>query len=135
MLPAPEEDGKERKKHKRKSTTEDDNEDEDQGATEKRKKKKSKKSQDEPEAADSANAADATAESWNVNQLEGGNARQAKMLRLLGGKKSGVALGNSSKSHDGKLDSARAEADLQRQFEAGMAAKHEGGAKRRGLGA
>lgn len=94
------------------------------------KKTKEKKAtkEDEPTAAN--------AEQWHVDELDGGSARQAKFLRLLGGKKAGGA-GSASTEHasKGKSDSVKAEADIQRQFEAGIKMKHEGGNHRRGLGA
>lgn len=75
------------------------------------------------------------AEQWQVDGLEGGSARQAKFLRLLGGKKAGAAAPTAHGAAKGASDSTKAEADIQKQFEAGMKMKNEGGSKRRGLGA
>lgn len=74
------------------------------------------------------------AEQWNVGGLEGGSLRQSKFMRLLGGGKKGGAS-TSGPITNTKSDSIKAEADIQRQFEAGMKAKAEGTGQRRGLGA
>ena len=100
-----------------------------------KKDKKEKKSKGKKSTAES-DAAAAEGEQWHVEDLDGGSARQQKFLRLLGGKKAGAAGGvTTSHAPKGKSDSTKAEADIQRQFEAGMKAKAEGGSKRRGLGA
>ncbi|KAH7152484.1 small acidic protein family-domain-containing protein [Dactylonectria estremocensis] len=96
----------------------------------KSKDKSTKKPKRTEKAEEDAGAAEA--EKWQVEDLDGGEARQAKFLRLLGGKKAGAAVAPASKS---KSDSTKAEAEIQRQFEAGMKMKNEGGSKRRGLGA
>ncbi|KAM0211696.1 hypothetical protein ACHAQI_005256 [Fusarium lateritium] len=75
----------------------------------------------------------AQAEQWHVDALEGGTDRQAKFLRLLGGKKAGAPV--AATQGKGTSDSTKAEADIQKQFEAGMKMKNEAGSKRRGLGA
>ncbi|KAK2601948.1 hypothetical protein QQS21_004539 [Conoideocrella luteorostrata] len=72
-------------------------------------------------------------EQWNVGGLEGGVSRQSKFARLLGVKKGSDSAVNTNKN--AKSDSIKAEADIQRQFEAGMKAKADGTGKRRGLGA
>lgn len=96
---------------------------EEQVKTEKKdKKKKNKTKQEGPDSG----------EQWNVGGLEGGEARQSKFMRLLGGKKGGAAPKAAAKV---KADSVKAEAEIQRQFEAGMKAKAEGGERRKGLGA
>ncbi|KAH6892049.1 small acidic protein family-domain-containing protein [Thelonectria olida] len=94
--------------------------------------KKSKKSKAKGGESSSGHA---EAEQWQVGDLDGGAARQAKFMRLLGGKKSGASAPAASNVSKGKSDSTKAEADIQRQFEAGMKMKNEGGSKRRGLGA
>ncbi|WKT43374.1 hypothetical protein QSH57_008210 [Fusarium oxysporum f. sp. vasinfectum] len=97
-------------------------------AEKKRKRAETKdKKEKEPESA-------AQAEQWQVDDLEGGSARQAKFLRLLGGKKAGASVA-ASHNTKGASDSTKAEADIQKQFEAGMKMKNDGGSKRRGLGA
>jgi hypothetical protein len=101
---------------------------------EKKDKKKSKKSScSDDDVKATANTSSGNAENWNVTELDGGSTRQSKFLRLLGGKKQGVNLSAPATTND-KLSSVRAEADIQRQFEAGMKMKNEGGSHRRGLG-
>ncbi|ATY66439.1 hypothetical protein A9K55_000929 [Cordyceps militaris] len=73
-------------------------------------------------------------EGWHVTNLDGGPARQSKFLRLLGGKKQGVRVPEAGSSSKSASESARAEADIQRQFEEGMRMKNDGGSHRRGLG-
>jgi hypothetical protein len=97
-------------------------------AEKKRKRAETKdKKEKEPESA-------AQAEQWQVDDLEGGSARQAKFLRLLGGKKAGASVATPHNTK-GASNSTKAEADIQKQFEAGMKMKNDGGSKRRGLGA
>lgn len=92
--------------------------------------KKSRKDQPDEDAAP------ADAQQWNVDELNGGAARQDKFLRLLGGKKGGAAAKEAGQvSKKAASSSVRAEADIQRQFEAGMKAKMENTGQRRGLGA
>lgn len=103
-----------------------------------KKEKKQKKENKGKKDKKSDEPAEDTEATWNVEQLDGGAERQAKMLRLLGGKKKGATAAPSSASGSkakNSLDSVKAEADLQRQFEDGMRAKNEGGGHRRGLGA
>lgn len=83
-----------------------------------------------------------SAEQWNASSLGGGDARKDKFLRLLGaGKKSSSGDGSTaiggqkSAVAGGKFDIERMQSDLERQFEAGTIRKHDGGSKRRGLGA
>lgn len=100
------------------------------------KKDKTKVKQEAEDVANDQVTASDEAEKWNVGELEGGSARQDKFMRLLGGKKSGVAApGKSGHKPKEQSTSTKAEADIQRQFEAGMKMKAEGAAKRRGLGA
>ncbi|KAF5244939.1 hypothetical protein FAUST_2048 [Fusarium austroamericanum] len=121
-----------------KSKSED--EDEEPKVSDKKAKKAEKKRKREAEAKAKAEKnseeSAAQAEQWQVDGLEGGSERQAKFMRLLGGKKAGAAApaahGSASK---GTSDSTKAEAEIQKQFEAGMKMKNEGGSKRRGLGA
>lgn len=112
-------------------------------AEEKPKKKKHSKSQSEEtdgkrkrqvDAAEEPATKKGKQEEINVEGLEGGSARQDKFLRLLGGKKAGVSIAKSGSIATSKNDSVKAEAAIQRQYEAGMQLK-ESGQKRRGLGA
>lgn len=77
------------------------------------------------------------AQQWNPDALSGDAARKDKFLRLLGaGKSNGNGEGSSGKGGQKKeVDLEKVQNDLERQFEAGVKMKHEGGAKRRGLGA
>jgi hypothetical protein len=52
----------------------------------------------------------------------------------LGGKKAGAPVA-APQGTKGTSDPTKAEADIQKQFEAGMKMKNEAGSKRRGLGA
>jgi len=100
-----------------------------------KKRKRAAESESEPKSKTKESEEPAAqAEKWQVDDLEGGSARQAKFLRLLGGKKAG-ATAPATHGSKGTSDSTKAEADIQRQFEAGMKMKNEGGSKRRGLGA
>ncbi|PFH60520.1 hypothetical protein XA68_10834 [Ophiocordyceps unilateralis] len=104
---------------------------------EKRKDKESKKHKKQGEKAkEAADGQDsAAAAKWNVGELTGGVGRQDKFLRLMGCKSassSGKTSGNKAKEVS---DATKAEADIQRQFEAGVKMKAVGGGKRRGLGA
>ncbi|KAF8847014.1 hypothetical protein BDZ45DRAFT_360544 [Acephala macrosclerotiorum] len=80
---------------------------------------------------------------WNADSLSGDAARRDKFLRLLGAGKNGTVAaqpdakkikekGKDKKSVD---DIAKVQSALERQYEAGMKLKHDGGNKRRGLGA
>lgn len=113
-------------------------------SSKKSKKEKSKKEKevDAPEASapvakEKAVATAAEAEQWNVKELEGGESRQAKFLRLLGGKKAGAAAATkvgavSSRPH---LDINKASKELEQQFEAGRRMKFDVGGQHKGLGA
>ncbi|KAI1342243.1 hypothetical protein F5Y15DRAFT_413508 [Xylariaceae sp. FL0016] len=140
----------EKKKHrKRKEHAADDNEASEvvQGAQtpdkkDKKKKKKSKeidreesavksKSTNQPEAAASTDGG----EQWNVSALGGGDARQEKFYRLLGGKKAnGVSTDRKASGSTSKSDIAKMQNDLERQFDMGIKMKNEGSHKK-GLGA
>lgn len=74
---------------------------------------------------------------WNPNALTGDESRRKKFLRLLGVKKTnnGVTDGANHKSTAKAADIEKVQTDLERQYEAGMKMKHDGGGKRRGLGA
>ena len=76
------------------------------------------------------------ASNWNVNGLSGDKARQSKFLRLLGGGEKSFSGANTAAvvdSSDSTADhSARINANLERQYEYGMAYKKE--SKRKGLG-
>ena len=96
--------------------------------------KKKKAKVEEPAAAptESTNGA----EQWNPDALTGDEARKAKFLRLLGAGKSHGAT--SSSKHKSQADSAaisKVQGELEKQYEAGMKLKHDGGSKRRGIGA
>lgn len=71
---------------------------------------------------------------WNVSGLPGGKARKSKFLRLLGGEKS-LSGANTAAVIDGSDSaadpSARMNANLEKQYEHGMAYKES---KRKGLG-
>jgi hypothetical protein len=99
---------------------------------EKVKAKKDKKVTKKKDSDDAKVAPGNPVEQWNVGGLGGGEQRQSKFMRLLGGKKSGASLTAPTNT---KSDSITAEADIQRQFEQGMKSKNEGGSHRRGLGA
>ena len=103
------------------------------GATEKSHKKKKAKSAEE-----ATNGHTNGAEQWNPDELTGDTARKDKFLRLLGaGKTNGSKEESSSKKKSSKKSSelSHMEAELERQYEAGMKQKHDGHGKRRGLGA
>lgn len=135
------------KDKKRKRTTEDDGDKEEATRQKEKKENKERKGRRQKKeakgkekvkhAADTNDDAPANEEAWNIKKLSGGAARQAKFGRLLGGKKgSSTAMsGSSTTSPHDHLDATKAEAEIQRQFEAGMRMKHDGGGKRRGLGA
>ncbi|QPC73519.1 hypothetical protein HYE68_004271 [Fusarium pseudograminearum] len=99
-------------------------------------KKRKREAEAKAKAEKNSEGSAAQAEQWQVDGLEGGSDRQAKFMRLMGAKKAGAAApaahGSASK---GTSDSTKAEAEIQKQFEAGMKMKNEGGSKRRGLGA
>lgn len=106
---------------------------------EKKRKKKDKKANNsvDVEAKEQTNNAQdqektTGAEQWNVSALGGGATRQAKFMKLLGGKKS-VDAGTDSSAGTSKQHIEHMQDDLERQFEAGMRKKDLGG--KRGLGA
>jgi hypothetical protein len=77
------------------------------------------------------------AKQWNPDALGGDAARKDKFLRLLGAGKSnanGEASGPAGKPKP-KVDIEKVQSELERQYDAGMKMKHDGGGKRRGLGA
>lgn len=81
-------------------------------------------------------SASIAAEQWNPDALSGDAARKDKFLRLLGAGKSSGNAGAASKSKGKpKVDIEKVQSELERQYDAGMKMKHEGGGKRRGLGA
>jgi hypothetical protein len=96
--------------------------------------KKKKAKVEEPAAAPAGSTNGA--EQWNPDALTGDEARKAKFLRLLGAGKSDGAI--SSSKHQSQADSAaisKVQSDLERQYDVGMRLKHDGGSKRRGIGA
>jgi hypothetical protein len=94
------------------------------------------------------------AQQWNPDALNGDKERKAKFLRLLGGgkqketetedqkereKNEKIARKAARKAERSAAENvkqiAKMESDLEKQYEAGMKLKHEGGGHRRGLGA
>ncbi|PVH78268.1 hypothetical protein DL98DRAFT_256960 [Cadophora sp. DSE1049] len=76
------------------------------------------------------------AEQWNPDALTGDAARKDKFLRLLGaGKGSSKGVEKDKKKKDTGVDIIKIQEELERQFEAGVKMKHDGGSKKRGLGA
>jgi hypothetical protein len=76
------------------------------------------------------------AEQWNPDALTGDETRKAKFLRLLGaGKSNGVTSTSKHKSQADSTAISKVQSDLEKQYEAGMKLKHDGGSKRRGIGA
>ncbi|KAH8588412.1 small acidic protein family-domain-containing protein [Bisporella sp. PMI_857] len=73
-------------------------------------------------------------EQWNTQALIGDEARKAKFLRLLGARKTGDDSSKKHKSSKKVIDILKVQSDLERQYEAGIKLKHDGGSKRRGLG-
>ncbi|KAH6850786.1 small acidic protein family-domain-containing protein [Chaetomium sp. MPI-CAGE-AT-0009] len=76
------------------------------------------------------------AERWNVQGLGGGTSRQSKFMRLLGGKKHGVA--GTGEAKDGprkRFDIGQVSQELEKQFDAGIQMKFGTGGQRKGLGA
>jgi hypothetical protein len=89
---------------------------------------------------------------WNTMHLSGGPERQDKFARLLGAKKEEKQLSpedgakekkklkkrarEAEKAEEAKAaELAKVQRDLEMQYETGMKLKHDGGSKRRGLGA
>ncbi|KAE8442451.1 hypothetical protein EG329_003352 [Mollisiaceae sp. DMI_Dod_QoI] len=87
------------------------------------------------------------AEHWNPDALAGDSARKDKFLRLLGAGKNGVDQSTAdqlvkkakkekrSKDKNSFEEISKVQTELERQYEAGMKMKHDGGSKKRGLGA
>lgn len=97
------------------------------------KHKKTKVETDKPASAPTERSA---AGQWNPDALTGDELRRAKFLRLLGATKSnGPAIAPKSKSHTDAAEITKVQTELERQYEAGMKLKHDGGSKRRGIGA
>ena len=74
-------------------------------------------------------------ENWNTDALTGDEARKQKFLRLLGAGKASGDASKQQKSSKKNTDIFKVQSDLEKQYEAGMKLKHDGGSKRRGLGA
>ena len=74
-------------------------------------------------------------EQWNIDALKGDAARKDKFLRLLGAGKGNSVEKPAKKAKTKGVDTIQVEDELERQFEAGIRMKHNGQAKRRGLGA
>ncbi|KAH7336552.1 hypothetical protein BKA65DRAFT_36189 [Rhexocercosporidium sp. MPI-PUGE-AT-0058] len=77
------------------------------------------------------------AEQWNPDALTGDAARKDKFLRLLGAGKGSSKGGekDKKKKKDAGIDIVKIQEELERQFQAGVKMKHDGGSKKRGLGA
>lgn len=79
------------------------------------------------------------ADQWNPDALDGDDARKSKFMRLLGagkGKTDGEMKPRAGKDAKKTVEEiSRVQSELERQYESGMKMKHDGGAKRRGLGA
>ncbi|KAH8650839.1 small acidic protein family-domain-containing protein [Tricladium varicosporioides] len=108
------------------------------------KEKKSKKEKSPPslkristEPTSSNPTPRASAEQWNPDALTGDAARKNKFLRLLGAGKTNISSTAGMKKGNGNktLDVEKVQSELERQYEMGMKMKHDGGGKRRGLGA
>lgn len=71
---------------------------------------------------------------WNVQSLNGDDARREKFLRLLGTASSGKATAHTATKMGVQRadDMSKVNVELEKQYEAGMRIKHEG--KRKGLG-
>ncbi|PQE25994.1 wound-responsive ked protein [Rutstroemia sp. NJR-2017a BBW] len=127
--PAPAAEADESKKRKRSK--------EEKESKKEHKRKKSSKSADEEK--DTSNAgADMAGEQWNADALDGNDQRKSKFLRLLGAGKNaagGAKTATEGKDKKDKRDIEKVQSELERQYEMGMKMKHDGGAKRRGLGA
>ncbi|KAI1330065.1 small acidic protein family-domain-containing protein [Xylariaceae sp. FL0255] len=142
---------KKKKKDKKKADAGEENGDmevevTDEASPEKKEKKKKKKDSKEKDTAemyevptpeDKADPSADSGEQWNVSALEGGDQRQQKFLRLLGGKKpNGTSSGDHhAGSTSTKSDIAKMQSDLEHQFDLGMKMKEEGHSRRKGLGA
>jgi len=74
---------------------------------------------------------------WNPDALSGGSERQDKFLKLLGAKKTGKGetIEKKARHNANVAEISKVESELERQFESGIKMKHDGGSKRRGLGA
>ncbi|CAD6443220.1 61c785a2-e795-4c22-bbd1-1f53a0e52874 [Sclerotinia trifoliorum] len=97
----------------------------------KRKKSKSNSEEEEP-------AKKEVAAQWNADALDGDAERKSKFLRLLGAGKGGAVSEKGAETKGkgkGKKDIEKVQSELERQYDYGMKMKHDGGAKRRGLGA
>lgn len=79
------------------------------------------------------------AEQWNPDALTGDDARKSKFMRLLGagkGKTDGEKKPRAGKDAKKMVEEiSKVQSELERQYESGMKMKHDGGGKRRGLGA
>ncbi|KAK4250376.1 small acidic protein family-domain-containing protein [Corynascus novoguineensis] len=142
-------DKKAKKGKSEKDKSEKDKSEKDKSKKEKSKKEKSKKreatgasrepAEKETPASATINAPAADlAERWNVSGLGGGELRQSKFMRLLGGKKAGVAAPGTSEAKDGsrkKFDIGQVSQELEKQFDAGIQMKFGSGGQRKGLGA
>lgn len=105
---------------------------------EKKEKKEKKSKKRSVDTADDEDDAEDAEQQWHVGDLSGGEARQEKYLRLLGGGKKTDAGDKKKEKKAGKKalsDPIRAEQDIERQFEAGMKMKIERGGGKKGLGA
>ncbi|KAL2760590.1 hypothetical protein ACRALDRAFT_2039198 [Sodiomyces alcalophilus JCM 7366] len=104
----------------------------------KKEQKKKRKSSAEPEVSQPSTKEAGTddGEQWNVSGLDGGAERQKKFLKLLGGGKKGAGTSTHPQhTTKNKVDISKVNQDLEKQFNAGMQMKWDGGGARRGLGA
>ncbi|TGO24307.1 hypothetical protein BPAE_0106g00100 [Botrytis paeoniae] len=95
------------------------------------KKKKKSKPTEKPEE---PKVEKEVAAQWNADALDGDAQRKSKFLRLLGAGKGGAVNGKGVEAK-GKGDIQKVQSELERQYDYGMKMKHDGGGKRRGLGA
>ncbi|KAF7956442.1 hypothetical protein EAE96_003783 [Botrytis aclada] len=96
-------------------------------------KKKKSKPTEEPEEPKIKIEKEVAAQ-WNADALDGDAQRKSKFLRLLGAGKGGAVSGKGVEAK-GKGDIQKVQSELERQYDYGMKMKHDGGGKRRGLGA
>lgn len=102
-----------------------------------KKKSKAKEAVEAPREPTPAAVEESTGgEQWNADALTGDEARKAKFLRLLGaGKSNGSVSSSRHKFHTDVAAIQKTQSELERQYDAGMKLKHDGGSKRRGIGA
>jgi hypothetical protein len=139
-LPAKESSKEKKKKKKQPEETSDQPAEATEALAPKEKSSKKRKHKSTEEDVEKQTEEDAIASQWNPDALSGDAERKSKFLRLLGGGKgaaggesNGVQVNGDGKTKKGEIEKVQGE--LERQYEMGMKMKHEGGGKRRGLGA